>query len=84
MADSNSHATGAISKSDVEEVFNLWDKERDQLLALIDSAVTLIEPDGDRDSPCHTAWRIAEVARDMLNCTREFNHLKRNLLGEPA
>ena len=86
MADSNSPATGAISKSDLERVFEVWETERDQLLALTDLIERLLEqgPGPDDESPCFTAWKLTEIASKILSNAGDVNALKRGLLAEPA
>lgn len=61
----------------LKAAFDAWNSEREQVFAIVSAIERQLRAGPDEDSPEYNAWKLAEVARDMLGCTRDFETMKR-------
>ena len=65
-----------LFKAKLKLTFDTWNSEREQVFAIVSAIEQQIRGEPDKDSPDFNAWKLAEVAIDMLGCTRDFNAMK--------
>lgn len=63
-------------------VFEEWEKERDQLFALVHAIERQLAPPSEKeDSSDFSAWKLAELGMDVLGSARDFQAIKEMTMG---
>jgi hypothetical protein len=65
-----------VATEDVKAIFEEWQDERERMLALISAIEQLLCPAPNEDSPEFNAWKLSQVAVDMLGSARTLLFLK--------
>jgi hypothetical protein len=61
-----------ITTERIKSIFTDWELERDQLLALVSAIEQLLCP-APNEGPEFNAWKLAEIAQEMLGDARTIN-----------
>jgi len=67
-----------------EFIFERWNEERDQFLALATALMIVLEPDNPKDPQDNdniTAWRLSQVLVDLLSDAREIDAIQKMTEG---
>ena len=75
----------APSKKTIQYVMDSLAESQERIHALAMAIEKELTPEDEKNPPAHhpeQAWRLAQVLNDILADTKEFNALKKLLLGD--